>query len=90
VDAVKSRGITQENVLRIDSGNDEFGRSTVYCFIGLPGAFGGQVTVDFVGRGFLKMTAYLDLNFDDQCSYVVVITDQSNKEVAGGFYLVTY
>lgn len=42
VDAVKSRGITQENVLRIDSGNDEFGRSTVYCFIGLPEAFGGQ------------------------------------------------
>ena len=92
VDASRTHpSITQDNVIRVDYGNDEFGRGVAYCFVGFTGVSGGQIAIDAVGRGSLKQTGYLDLNIDDpDCNYVVTVTDDRHREVPANFYLLLY
>lgn len=84
--------ITQENVIRVDYGSDaNNNKGTAYCLVGFTGVSGGQVSIDAVGRGFLKQTGYLDLNIDDpDCNYVVTVTDDRNVETPANFYLLLY
>jgi hypothetical protein len=89
VDAQKSSGIFQDNVIAFGDNNqpDSF---KAYCFSGLGGVNGAQVTIDRVSSSVIKATAEVDLNVDDACTQVVHIKDFNNREALAGFYILLY
>lgn len=88
VDLSRPRGITQENVVKVDI-HDPRGVLTFYCFTGLsPDFIGGQVTVDAVGHE-VPSSASLDLDVGDPgCQYAVLLDNSGRRpQVSGAFYV---
>jgi hypothetical protein len=99
-----ANGITQENVRRVDTFDDEF--DVFYCLSGLPRVFGGQVTLDEsepsfpteggdvpVGAFLERLSPKIHVNTDDpSCPQRITLgIDVAGSEtVAAGFYLHLY
>ena len=79
VDTLKSSGIVQDNVIAFVDVNDP-NSFKAYCFSGLDGVNGAQVTIDRVGSATIKASAEVDLQVDDACTQVIHIKDGNNRE----------
>lgn len=96
VDASRSVGITQENVLTQETQvpDDQGGTvvSTTYCFIGLPPIMGGQVTTDGNEGSGAVVSPKLQMNPFDQGCPIRVSLQGSNQfaAVADSFYILLY
>jgi hypothetical protein len=87
-----SVGITQENVVRVERVNDDESTTIFYCFVGLPPAHGGQVTINTAQGSTFSLTPFLDVTTEDPeaCSQTVVIMDLDDETVESSFFLLLY
>jgi hypothetical protein len=85
-------GITQENVVRVDRVNDDQSTTVLYCFVGLPPAHGGQVTINTSLGTTFTLTPFLDVTTEDPeaCSQTVVIKDLNDESVEASFFVLMY
>jgi hypothetical protein len=92
IDKESSVGITQENVVRVERVNDDQSTTILYCFVGLPPAHGGQVTINTAQGSTFSLTPFLDVTTEDPeaCSQTVVIMDLDDETVESSFFLLLY
>jgi hypothetical protein len=82
---VESSGITQENVRRVDVGDN----LVLYCFSGLPPVVGGQVTLDGLQSSGAGLTPHIAFLEAPDCKIEVSIVGP-NGSLAYDFYVLLY